>query len=201
MKNGKHVFNGLTQVIYLFPFFIYSSNLFVQLDRVLALYVSFPILLCFYFIHFICINLIIDTFAKPVHSSRFISFFSSFSYSLFPFSILSFLIYIFFIIAQSYPSISYVSLPRLSIYFPNFCYPFPYIMNNLVVCNPTTTTTFHPIYSAKIFQFRIAARNPSSIENMLHTSKSNLRSRFIEKRYRQRPRLSSHANSLLLVIY
>lgn len=82
MKNGKHVFNGLTQVIYLFPFFIYSSNLFVQFDRVLALYVSFPILLCFYFINFICINLIIDTFAKPVHSSRFISLFSSFSYSL-----------------------------------------------------------------------------------------------------------------------
>lgn len=77
-------------------------------------------------------------------------------------------------------------------FFLNFCYPFPYIMNSLVVCNPTT---FHPIYSPKISQFRIAARNPSSIENVLHTSKSNLRSRFIEKLYRQRPRLSSHANS------
>lgn len=187
--------------------FICSHFSYTLLICLFSLIVFLPCMFHFQFffvfislISFVSISLLI------LSPNLFILRVSFSSFLLFPthsliISILSFLIYIFFIIAQSYPSISYVSLPRLSIYFPNFCYLFPYIMNNLVVCNPTTTTTFHPIYSAKIFQFRIAARNPSSIENMLHTSKSNLRSRFIEKRYRQRPRLSSHANSLLLVIY
>lgn len=68
------LFNGCYKLFVCshFSFYLFhSSNSFVQLDRVLALYVSFPSLLYFYFIHFICINLIINILTKPVHSSYF----------------------------------------------------------------------------------------------------------------------------------
>lgn len=140
MKNGKHyLFNGLTRVTCSFQFFIHSSNLFVQSYRVLALHVSFPTLLYFYFIRFIRINLIIGTFSKPVHSSRFIPlvFPISFSFFLFPIHRFHFrLSFIFFFHqVQSHPLIVRFSSYHLSIYFLNFCYLFPRIMNSLVVCS------------------------------------------------------------------
>ena len=174
MKNGKHyLFNGLTRVTCSFQFFIHSSNLFVQSYRVLALHVSFPTLLYFYFIRFIRINLIIGTFSKPVHSSRFIPlvFPISFSFFLFPIHRFHFrLSFIFFFHqAQSHPLIVRFSSYHLSIYFLNFCYLFPRIMNSLVVCSiqpsPPPPRSI-PFTLPKIFQFRIAARNPSSIENV-----------------------------------
>lgn len=206
MKNGKHyLFNGLTRVTCSFQFFIHSSNLFVQSYRVLALHVSFPTLLYFYFIRFIRINLIIGTFSKPVHSSRFIPlvFPISFSFFLFPIHRFHFrLSFIFFFHqVQSHPLIVRFSSYHLSIYFLNFCYLFPRIMNSLVVCS----IHHHHVPSHLLCRnFPISDRGQKSIihrKRVPRTSKSNLRSRFIEKRHRQRPRLSSHANSLLLVIY
>lgn len=133
--------------------------------------------------------------------SHFLLFFP-FSYSSFP---LSTFIYIFF------PSSSIASFDRTFLFlspinlFPKFLLSISPWYNEQSRCllHPTTTTTtFHPIYSAE--NFPISDRGQKSIihrKRVPHTSKSNLRSRFIEKRHRQRPRLSSHANSLLLVIY
>lgn len=133
--------------------------------------------------------------------SHFLLFFP-FSYSSFP---LSTFIYIFF------PSSSIASFDRTFLFlspinlFPKFLLSIsPYNEQSRCLLHPTitTTTTFHPIYSAE--NFPISDRGQKSIihrKRVPRTSKSNLRSRFIEKRHRQRPRLSSHANSLLLVIY
>lgn len=205
MKNGKHyLFNGLTRVTCSFQFFIHSSNLFVQSYRVLALYVSFPTLLFIFisFISFVSISLLVlspNLFIPRI--PHFLLFFP-FSYSLFP---LSTFIYIFF------PSSSIASFDRTFLFlspinlFPKFLLSIsPYNEQSRCLLHPTitTTTTFHPIYSAE--NFPISDRGQKSIihrKRVPRTSKSNLRSRFIEKRHRQRPRLSSHANSLLLVIY
>lgn len=204
MKNGKYyLFNGLTRVRSNFSY----TLLICLFNPIVFLHCTFHFQLFFIFISFVSfvsISLLVlspNLFIPRI--PHFLLFFP-FSYSLFP---LSTFIYIFF------PSSSIASFDRTFLFlspinlFPKFLLSIsPYNEQSRCLLHPTTitttTTTFHPIYSAE--NFPISDRGQKSIihrKRVPHTSKSNLRSRFIEKRHRQRPRLSSHANSLLLVIY
>ena len=173
MKNGKHyLFNGLTRVRSNFSY----TLLICLFNPIVFLHCTFHFRLFFLFLfhsfhsyqshywYFLqtCSFL---AFHSP-RISHFLLFFP-FSYSSFP---LSTFIYIFFHQAQSHPLIVHFSSYHLSIYFLNFCYLFPLgIMNSLVVCSiqpsPPPPRSI-PFTLPKIFQFRIAARNPSSIENV-----------------------------------
>lgn len=208
MKNGKYyLFNGLTRVRSNFSY----TLLICLFNPIVFLHCTFHFRLFFLFL-FHSFHSYQSHYWYFLQTCSFLAFhsprisyfllFFPFSYSSFP---LSTFIYIFF------PSSSIASFDRTFLFlspinlFPKFLLSIsPYNEQSRCLLHPTitTTTTFHPIYSAE--NFPISDRGQKSIihrKRVPHTSKSNLRSRFIEKRHRQRPRLSSHANSLLLVIY
>ena len=209
MKNGKYyLFNGLTRVRSNFSY----TLLICLFNPIVFLYCTFHFRLFFIFISFVSfvsISLLVlspNLFIPRVSFPSYFLFPSLFSFFLFIVSTFDFHLYFF-------PSSSIASFDRTFLFlspinlFPKFLLSIsPYNEQSRCLLHPTTitttTTTFHPIYSAE--NFPISDRGQKSIihrKRVPRTSKSNLRSRFIEKRHRQRPRLSSHANSLLLVIY